>query len=397
MQSDEFQAKSWLRKICFVSAGYPYNDDYSYPFVKQLVDAIADLGYSCEVIVPQSISKNILNHKGKRPLHWKYETAAKHTVNVHQPSFVSFSNLKIKNMSISAVLSAMAVRRAFRAITDDVEVIYGHFWGSGMCAAYITQSKPIPLFIASGESVVSVHKNYPQKCIDYLKRRSTGVICVSTKNLQESTSLGLIEKSPAIVIPNGVDKKKFYPRDKQEIRKKLDIEEDAFVVAFVGAFIERKGVERLSNAIKISGRKIHSFFIGKGGLHPDCPGILHCGPLPHDLVPEYLSAADVFVLPTLAEGCSNAIVEAMACGLPIISSNLPFNDDILTDENAIRVDPNNVEEIAAAIQKLQSNQLLRKRMSEASLRLAQTMDIQTRAKRIIGFMESCIQQKKGIE
>ena len=92
-----------------------------------------------------------------------------------------------------------------------------------------------------------------------------------------------------------------------------------------------------------------SIFIGSGEQTPEIDGILFCGKLPHDQIVHYLNAADVFVLPTLAEGCSNAIIEAMACGLPIISSDLPFNDDILDAENSIRVNSLDVESIAEAI------------------------------------------------
>ena len=81
-----------------------------------------------------------------------------------------------------------------------------------------------------------------------------------------------------------------------------------------------------------------------------------------------MNAADVFVLPTLAEGCCNAILEAMACGLPIISSNLPFNWDILNDKNSILIDPNNINQIADAIQRLRDSPKLRSEMSEEALK-----------------------------
>ena len=133
---------------------------------------------------------------------------------------------------------------------------------------------------------------------------------------------------------------------------------------------------------------IRSFIIWEEILEdPDCPGILFKGRLPHQAIPVYLNAANVFVLPTLAEGCSNAIVEAMACGLPIISSNLPFNFDILTTNNALLIDPMNVQQIADAIKQLQEHPTLQQQMSAASMAAAKDLTIQKRVGKILDFIQ----------
>ena len=99
----------------------------------------------------------------------------------------------------------------------------------------------------------------------------------------------------------------------------------------------------------------------------------------------------MFCLPTLNEGCSNAIVEAIACGLPIISSNLPFNDDILDSSNALLVNPESVDDIASAIKQLMDNSDLRQKLAEGSKEKAKSLRIEFRAKKIIEFINRQMQ------
>jgi len=99
----------------------------------------------------------------------------------------------------------------------------------------------------------------------------------------------------------------------------------------------------------------------------------------------------VFVLPTLAEGCSNAIVEAMACGLPIISSDLPFNKDILDNQNSILVDPMNINKIALTIKELKENPQKRKEMSDFSIIKVKELSLGNRAYKILCFIQQCFE------
>lgn len=171
------------------------------------------------------------------------------------------------------------------------------------------------------------------------------------------------------------------------------ITEDDFVIVFIGGFSSRKGPDRLAKAISIlNDSHIKSIFIGEpfsGYTYDfDCPGIIFKGPLSHDLIPDYLNCADVFVLPTRKEGCSNAIVEALAIGIPVISSNGPFNDDILNDNNSIRVDADDVENLAKAISELKNNAHLRNSMVKYSQSHHSEYTIQKRSERILSFIKN---------
>lgn len=370
--------------LCFITYKYPGKHNTSdYAFVKQLVDAIAQLGHHCLVVAPFNIS-----HYHKLSESKEEYACGKGKVTVYRPGYLSFSTFHIGKFYPSKWTHKLALKKAFRMLNVRPDAIYGHFWDSAYNGFEYAQSNGIPLFVATGESEIQKLFSFPkdQKAFsDYV----SGVICVSSKNRDESISLGLTTAEKCAVFPNAVNAELFKKLDKEQCREQLNLPQDAFIIAFVGWFIERKGPQRVAEAIKqIQGEPVYSLFIGKGEQEPNCDNILYKGALPHDQVPLYLNAADVFVLPTQHEGCCNAVVEAMACGLPVVSSNLPFNWDVLDDTNSIMIDPNNIDDIAAAILTLRDNNDQRKALSKGALLKASSLTIDQRAEAIVEFMES---------
>lgn len=363
--------------IVIVTPNYPDRHKVRYPFVKQLVDEFARQGHCCFVIAPYSITNNKRFYASK-------EKDGK--VMVYRPNYISVSNFRIGGFQLSQYLRRKAIDRAFSWLTVKPDVVYCHFWECVIEAYPYARSLSIPLYVASGESSIESFnlKDFSAQMRDYIR----GVICVSTKNKEESISLGLTNSTKCIVSPNSVNDTVFRQMDQIECRKKIGVPEDVFIISFVGAFINRKGSNRVSAAInKIKGEPVYSFFVGRGDVSPSCRNILFQGQLPHEKIPVYLNASDAFVLPTLAEGCCNAIVEAMSCGLPIISSDLPFNRDVLDDSNSILIDPNDEDSLINAITKLRDDKEKRRELACASLNKAKKLTIDKRAKDILTFIE----------
>lgn len=366
--------------ICIIAPDYPEQGRPVFTFIKNIVDALAEKGNLCTVIAPFSVTKNKNIHNQFET----YKTTNGNIVEVYRPNYISFSNFSIFGINISSYFHQKAVEYALKRIKLKPNIIYGHFWISAFEGYNYAKENNIPLVVATGESVIPDSITNPQ--LQDFYNYVSGVICVSTKNKDESIEKGLTTNDKCIVIPNAIDNTVFKKLDKLDCRRKLGIPENEFVTISIGSFIHRKGTRRISQAIEQIDDRIYSIFIGSGPETPTCKNILFQGRVNNSDIPVYLNAADVFVLPTLNEGCCNAIIEAMACGLPIISSDKSFNQDILNENNAILIDPMNVKQLSEAIILLKNNKKLRKELSEGALATSHSLTIEKRAEKIHNYL-----------
>lgn len=376
-------------RILVVTPRYPNKYRSDFPFVKQMVDELARQGHECCVIAPHNKSHNMWRGV---PYREEYLVDGQKVV-VFRPWHVSTSDLWLFGRHITTILHCRAVSRVLRDLCFEPDIIYCHFWRSVAEIQKYAEQKKIPLFVGNGENNIvngfEEIERYRSLC-----KKVDGVISVSTKNKDESIALGLATEEKCRVFLNGIDNNLFNVSDQREARRLLGLPVDKFIIAFVGSYNKIKGPDRLSAAIQsIKEKDVYSLFIGEGPIKPSCENILFKGPLLHEQIPLYLNVADIFVLPTRAEGCCNAIIEAMACGLPIVSSDLPFNKDILNEKNAILIDPDDIEAIARAICYLRDNREVRERMAQECLKSAEKLTISERVRGIVEFMNDVIKTR----
>jgi len=379
-----------MKSILIFSSGYPTPTDPFFAFVEQIAIALSNRGIKVIVISPQSLTKHWLRGNELHPKFRHYnESESNYGIDVYQPYVLTLGG---KLRKLNDFFLGLARNCALAKLKETPDVCYGHFWFSGLGIYPYAKKHNLPLFVACGESNVISENPFNTTSVKGFLKYVKGVICVSTKNKEESIEAGFTDGKNCVVIPNAVNSSLFYKKDRNKLRLKYGYSENDFIVAYCGAFEHRKGSKRLSRAIdSLTNCDIKSFFIGKGLdfvlEEPDCKGILFKGPLGHEQLPDYLNMADVFCLPTLREGCCNAIVEALACGLPIVSSDRSFNYDILNETNSILVDPMNEEEIAEALKLLYYNKEKRDILATGALKSAEYLTIDERAKRVISFIE----------
>src|SRR5262249_5261466 len=146
-----------------------------------------------------------------------------------------------------------------------------------------------------------------------------------------------VEAGKIAVIRNGVDSEVFYPRDRIEMRRKLGLDFGSRIIVAAGALVPVKGVDRLIDVMALMrnsmrGLSAKLYVIGDGpqraalesqiARHDLTDRVFLLGQRPQSELAEWHSAADLFCLASHREGCPNVVIEAMACGLPVVAPDV---------------------------------------------------------------------------
>ncbi len=162
------------------------------------------------------------------------------------------------------------------------------------------------------------------------------------------------------IIPNYVDCRRFAPAER--------VEAGPPQLIYVGRLAREKNLAALIQAV--SSLDVEVVLVGSGPLErtlrqqADRCGVraAFAGSVPHARLPQYLAHATVFVLPSLFEGHPKALLEAMACGLPVLGTRVPGIEDVISHEiDGLLCDPT-PEGLRAAIDRLLGDGSLRKRL-----------------------------------
>lgn len=222
-------------------------------------------------------------------------------------------------------------------------------------------------------------KLYPilRSLIRFIWKKASAVVA----NSQGLKELALITNphQAIAVIPNGVDTKRFCPEPFEASQENIIITTGATRIT------ERKGLRYLLEAIwRIS----HDFpnilveIMGEGSEKKNLetfvternltPYVKFLGRIPAEETPRYYNRADIFVLPSFNEGMSNALLEALACGLPAIVTETGGSHELVTEnQNGLYIEMKSSSSIEGALRKLLQDTELRERFGKESRRKAE--------------------------
>jgi len=267
----------------------------------------------------------------------------------------------------------LALRRLVR--NSKIDVIVAHLYGSAIYASFLGRIMCLPVVsVLHGQSDVAHSDRWAAVRSGIVRKGSRKVIFVS-EHLKDHLRprLRLIE-SHCAVIPNGVDAEVFYPCRDRSLRSELALADDAVLVGAIGNIRSPKAYDVLLRAARIlldRSQRFHFIIAG------DCSNDLgrELVELSRNLgieqrlsflglradVARILRNLDAFVLSSHTEGFSIVCIEAMACGIPVISTRSGGPEEILEGGAGILVPTDDPEAIAQAVDQVTSS----KSMAEA--------------------------------
>ena len=202
------------------------------------------------------------------------------------------------------------------------------------------------------------------------------------------------------VVYNGVDTKKYHPENRlkfrTEIREKHGFADEDFLVLFVGSGFERKGVEYLIKAVESVPVPVSVMIVGKGSGQKfrqmsQKQKIVFCGPQKE--IHKYYAAADLFVFPTLYEPFGNVHLEALASGLPVITTKNSGASEIIKEgvHGFVIKMPADVAAIGEKIHFLVNDSEKLESMSESARRLAEEFTFEKNIAQTVKLYRSIIE------
>jgi len=271
---------------------------------------------------------------------------------------------------------------------ERVGLVHSHMYRSNAPATIAARMAGVRVILCQVHNI-NTWETWRQRWMDrFLLRWRTAMIAVSEEVKRDIVANLHCPPERVRVLYNGVDLEEYgSARPDPELRARLAVPEGRRLVVVLARLVPQKGHIRLLRALEAVRNELppmHVLFVGEGKLRGVLESEVRTRRLGdvvsfaghRDGVPKILALADLSVLPSDREGFSNAIVESLAAGVPVVATNVGGNNEAIVDgECGFLVEPDDIQGFAQALKKLLADESLRRRMSEAARRHAQRFSL----------------------
>jgi len=291
--------------------------------------------------------------------------------------------------------------------TKGVSLVDAHFgYPEGVGALLAARKIGIPVVVTlRGFEVEYLAKPVIGRQIRHLLRNVDGCICVS-HFLKDVALKNGARESTTRVIHNAIDKSLFFSGDRESARSSLGLPPEVPIVISVGHLISRKRQHVLIDAFSDVLRRLPDarlLLVGGKSFEQHYPrqlkqqvadlgmekAVSFLGNVDASRVGEYLRAADVFALGTQREGCCNAVLEALACGLPVVTTPVGDNTWFVKDgQNGFIVPVDDSKAMAKAVMRSLEGKVWDARRIASELNVGDWDDV---ARKVMKFFDEVVQ------
>jgi len=280
-------------------------------------------------------------------------------------------------IGLTAILIGKLFRKPVVLKADSQGEMSGDFFESGLKKFSISPlSFPFRLFLGFRNMIL---------------KKADAFSAISPEIASEWTS-SKVPSNKIHLIPNGVDTTRFAPANDEQksfLRDNLNLPRATIIAIYTGRLVSYKGLPLLLKVwdeIRCRHENVLLLLAGTGGLDiHNCEAQLRDYVKSADLeknvwflgsidnIHEYLQAADLFVFPTENDAFPSSLIEAMACGLPVVTTPVGAIKTIIADkETGLIVQPGNHQQLYAAIEALVSDESLALRLRQAGRQIVQS-------------------------
>jgi glycosyltransferase involved in cell wall biosynthesis len=206
----------------------------------------------------------------------------------------------------------------------------------------------------------------PRRALRWALPRAEGVVAVSKPLGEAAVALGA-SSDRVDIVPNGIDRTRFRPCDRASARRALGLPLDRSIVLYVGNIERHKGsvdLVRAFGALRKRRGDVLLLMVGNGAAMGDCQRLASelgvdasfVGAKPHDDIPQWIAACDVFTLPSWNEGTPNVVLEALASGRRVVATRVGGTPAVITSSTlGVLVPPCDPLALAVALEEALSH------------------------------------------
>jgi len=348
------------KNLLVISNSFPNKDNtfVGDVFVKEQIKYLRHYFDKVYVVSPVAYGMERL----RKTKHFDYQFD---NVKVFFPKYINNPLFWYYGRSVWIDLEARAIISLIEKENLHFNLIHAHFtWPSGAVAVTLKQKYTIPVVITEHTSNTFTKAIETQdKVFTETWNKADKIVRVKQGDVSAFSSVNIPPQN-IIPIPNGYDSKKFHPMDTQNCREKLHLPLGKKLILNVGnLYGEVKGHKYLIEAIShiVKNRKdILCVIVGAGKLRTTLERqisslgledyVLLAGGKPHEEIPLWMNACNLFVLPSLNEGNPTVMFEALGCGKPFVGTRVGGVPEVITsDEYGLLVEPANPDDLAEKI------------------------------------------------